>query len=130
MHTGSCLCGSIKFEILGEFESFFLCHCKHCQKDTGSAFAANLFSTKAKLNWISGKEKIKTYNLPGTRHAKSFCMECSSALPNEAGFLQVPAGSLDTAVDLKANAHIFYASRANWEDDLTNIHRFENFPQG
>ena len=128
MHSGSCLCGSIKFEITGDFESFFLCHCKHCQKDTGSAFAANLFSTKAKLNWLQGKEKIKTFNLPNTKHAKSFCSECSSAVPNEAGFLQVPAGSLDTEVSIKPNAHIFVTSRAIWEHGLEDIHQFEKLP--
>ncbi|WPU64545.1 GFA family protein [Peredibacter starrii] len=128
MHKGSCLCGSVNFEIDGDFESFFLCHCKHCQKDTGSAYAANLFSTKAKLKWISGKEHVKTYNLPGTRHAKSFCSECSSAVPNEAGFLQVPAGSLDTQFNLKPNAHIFCSSSANWERGLENIQQFEKFP--
>jgi hypothetical protein len=41
-HAGSCLCGAIAFEIAGSFESFYLCHCEHCRKDSGSAFAANL----------------------------------------------------------------------------------------
>ncbi|WP_440137184.1 GFA family protein, partial [Francisella philomiragia] len=29
---GSCLCNSVKFEIDGSFENFFLCHCEHCRK--------------------------------------------------------------------------------------------------
>ena len=128
MHSGSCLCGEIKFEIAGDFENFFLCHCKYCQKDTGSAHSANLFSTKAQLFWISGKDKIKTYNLQGTRHAKSFCPNCSSAVPNEAGFIQVPAGCLDTEITIKPNAHIFYESKATWENDLAEVMKFDKFP--
>ena len=57
---GSCLCGKVKYEVLGDFESFFLCHCKFCQKDTGSAHSANLFSSTSKLNWLSGERVIKT----------------------------------------------------------------------
>jgi hypothetical protein len=71
-HLGSCLCQQTKFEIAGDFESFYLCHCKHCQKDTGSAHAANLFSTTAKLTWLSGETKVKSFNLVGTRHSRSF----------------------------------------------------------
>ena len=52
-YKGSCLCGEITFEIIGEFESFFLCHCERCRKDTGSAHAANLFSSSARLIWLS-----------------------------------------------------------------------------
>ncbi|MFN3455173.1 MAG: GFA family protein, partial [Pseudobdellovibrio sp.] len=44
-YLGSCLCGQVEFKIQGVLESFFLCHCKYCQKDTGSAHSANLFST-------------------------------------------------------------------------------------
>jgi hypothetical protein len=39
-HQGSCLCGEVRFEIEGEFERFFLCHCEYCRKDTGSASRA------------------------------------------------------------------------------------------
>ena len=130
-HSGSCLCSEIKFEIQGDFESFFLCHCKHCQKDTGSAHAANLFSTTAKLNWISGQDKVKTFNLPSTRHSKSFCTKCGSAVPSEqmeGKLLVVPAGSLDTEMNMKPNAHIFISSKAAWENDLAAIREFETYP--
>ncbi len=39
-YRGTCLCGSVTFELCGEFQSFYLCHCHRCQKDTGSAHAA------------------------------------------------------------------------------------------
>ena len=130
-HQGSCLCERVKFEIVGPFENFFLCHCKHCQKDTGSAFAANLFSMTAKLNWLQGQDSVKTFVLPNTRHTKSFCSECSSALPNmqmDGKLLVVPAGSLNTDVTINPSAHIFCASRANWEDTLESAKKFETFP--
>jgi hypothetical protein len=58
--TGQCLCGAVKFRISGEFEGFFLCHCGRCRKDSGSAHSANLFSSTAKIAWLSGEQNIKT----------------------------------------------------------------------
>lgn len=130
-HQGSCLCETIKYEATGPFESFYFCHCKHCQKDTGSAHAANLFSTKADLHWISGKESIQTYHLPQTRHVKSFCKNCGSSVPNlqmDGKLLVVPAGSLNSEVTLKPTAHLFYLSKANWENNLESIKKFDGYP--
>ena len=42
-HSGTCLCGAVRFEISGSFERFYLCHCSRCRKGSGSAHAANLF---------------------------------------------------------------------------------------
>jgi hypothetical protein len=75
-YSGSCLCGEIRFEIEGEFEHFYLCHCEYCRKDTGSAHAANLFSSTATLRWLSGANKVTQFNLPATRHTKCFCPKC------------------------------------------------------
>jgi hypothetical protein len=128
---GACLCGAVSFEISGPFESFFLCHCARCRKDTGSAHAANLFSSTAKITWLSGQGGIKTYRLPGTRHERSFCPDCGSALPSvqfDGAVLVVPAGSLDTAIDIKPNAHICFASRADWDEHLENVPKLEGLP--
>src|SRR5690554_1159912 len=65
-HLGSCLCGTVRFKVEGAFDSFYLCHCQHCKKDTGSAHAANLFSQSAKLSWQSGADAVTSFTLPGT----------------------------------------------------------------
>ena len=130
-NKGSCLCGKVKYEVNGQFESFYLCHCRYCQKDTGSAHAANLFSTNLKLNWTSGEKLVQTFNLPDTRHVKSFCSNCGSALPsiqNEGKLIVVPAGSLDSPVDIKPKAHLFMANKAKWEEDIETVEKFEGLP--
>ncbi|TNB46366.1 GFA family protein [Martelella lutilitoris] len=129
--AGSCLCGDVKFEISGAFENFFLCHCTRCRKDTGSAHAANLFSSTATLSWISGIESVRSYKVPGTRHEKSFCTSCGSAVPSlqlEGALVVVPAGSLDSAIDIRPRAHICLASRAEWDAGLDNIPKFNGLP--
>ncbi|WP_026380602.1 GFA family protein [Afifella pfennigii] len=129
--AGACLCGTVRFEIDGAFESFFLCHCRRCRKDTGSAHAANLFSTVARITWLSGRESIKSYRVPASRHEKSFCERCGSALPRvQAGgaSLVVPAGSLDGPVGIRPSAHICFAERAEWDERLEDISRIDGLP--
>jgi hypothetical protein len=130
-YLGSCLCGEVTFEIEGDFENFYLCHCGRCRKDTGSAHAANLFSSTAKLRWLSGQEKIRTFNFRSEGHIKSFCTNCGSALPNvqmDGKLLVVPAGSIDSDVDIKPQGHIYYASKANWDTELEKVPKFEELP--
>lgn len=129
-HFGSCLCGTVRFEVKGEFDSFYLCHCRHCQKDTGSAHVANLFSQSAKLVWLSGADAVTSYALPGTRHGKSFCKLCGSALPNTqiTGLLVVPAGCLDTEISMAPTAHIFSSRKTAWDRESGGAPEFEGLP--
>ncbi|MET0547441.1 MAG: GFA family protein [Caulobacterales bacterium] len=129
-HTGSCLCGEVRFEILGAFDGFFLCHCSRCRKGSGSAHGANLFSTTATLNWLSGEDMVKTFDVEGTRHRRSFCNTCGSPLPrfHKNGWLVAPAGGFDSAIEKRPDAHIFTGSRANWDHLLEDVPAFEEFP--
>lgn len=130
-YYGSCLCDTVKFEVHGDFESFYLCHCQHCQKDTGSAHAANLFSQSARLIWLSGADAATSFTLPGTRHSKSFCKLCGSALPGTQipGLLVVPAGCLDTRIDMVPTAHIFSSGKAAWNAAPGDVPEFDGFPK-
>lgn len=129
-YFGSCLCGSVKFEVQGGFDSFYLCHCQHCQKGSGSAHAANLFSQSAKLIWLAGSDSVTTFTLVGTRHKKSFCKVCGSALPSthDSGLLVIPAGCLDTEVSMSPTAHIFTSSKAVWDKELDELPTFDRLP--
>lgn len=131
-HHGSCLCGAVRYEVVGGFDAFFLCHCKYCQKDTGAAHAANLFSRKAKLSWIDGQNNTQSYTVPETRHQKAFCKTCGSAVPYtqmDGKLLVVPAGSLETPVSIRPNAHIMLGSKANWDDGLDEIEGIDGLPK-
>lgn len=128
--AGSCLCGGVRFIVGGTFERFYLCHCSRCRKDTGSAHAANLFSSHGKLTWVAGEDLVNTYKHPETRHARSFCGVCGSALPVvSTDLLMVPAGSLDTEMAIVPDAHIFSASRAAWDVDLHTAPVHASFPE-
>ncbi|MFC5584756.1 GFA family protein [Nitratireductor kimnyeongensis] len=130
-HSGTCLCGAVRFQISGSFERFYLCHCARCRKGSGSAHAANLFSSAAEITWLSGKDGIESFRVPDARHRRSFCRTCGSALPRvEAGgaMVIVPAGCLDTPVSMQPTAHICMSSRADWDDGLSEVPRLEGLP--
>jgi len=74
---------------------------------------------------------VKTYNHNNEGHIKSFCMTCGSALPNmqmNGTLLVVPAGSLDSDIDIKPSGHIFYESKANWDRNLEKVNKFKDYP--
>lgn len=130
-HDGGCLCGRVTFRVSGAFESFFLCHCSRCRKGSGSAHAANLFSTSASIEWLSGEAEVKTFVVPETRHQRSFCTRCGSALPGTQAngvLLVVPAGSLDSPVSIRPNAHICVADSAEWDRQLESVPRLDSLP--
>ena len=130
-YFGSCLCGAVRFEVAGDFERFYLCHCEYCRKDTGSAHAANLFSATANLKWISGESNVTRFNLPSTKHAKSFCSTCGSALPSmqmDGKLLVVPAGSLNSEILIRPDAHLFVSSKARWDEALEKVLMIEKLP--
>lgn len=130
-HQGSCLCGSVKYELSGDFQSFFLCHCSRCQKDTGSGHAANLFAKDSSLTWLQGEREVKTYQHPNSLHTKSFCQKCGSALPTvieSINSVMVPAGSIDSRVPIMPTAKIFVGSGASWAANLDDIPSYEALP--
>lgn len=129
-HSGSCLCGGVRFEIAGAFEHFFLCHCGRCRKGSGSAHGANLFATNAQITWLSGEDKVSSFTLACTRHTRSFCAACGAALPTiqAGGQLLAPAGSLDSPLAKRPDAHICVASRADWDCELEGVASFDGLP--
>ena len=87
----------------------------------------------ARLDWLTGADNVGRFRLPGTRHEKSFCRTCGSALPTvqDAGagaVLVVPAGALDGPVDLTPAAKICYADRAGWVDGLDRVPTLDGLP--
>jgi hypothetical protein len=131
LHLGSCLCGAARYSVAGDFDRFYLCHCTYCRKDTGSAHAANLVSFSAKLQWLSAQDTVTHFNLPSTRHGRSFCSICGSALPSlqmDGKMLLVPAGSLDGDVPIRPTAHLFVGSKANWDRALDQVPMLDQFP--
>jgi len=129
---GSCLCHAVQYEASGEPQKFYHCHCSRCRKSTGTGHATNLMMMHAKLVFTSGESLVKEFKVPDAkRFARQFCEQCGSPLPRyvpEAGFVIIPAGSLDDSVPIKPQARIFWDSRADWSCDGDSLPRFAEYP--
>ncbi len=130
--SGSCLCGVVRFELDDDFHQLNFCHCKQCQRATGSAHASNLFTGKDNLTWLSGKDKVKKYDVPGRAISNAFCTECGSGLPYQSGTgtaLIVPAGTLNDEVkSAPVINNIFWTERADWYDAGIAADHHDAFP--
>ncbi|MDA8364538.1 MAG: GFA family protein [Gammaproteobacteria bacterium] len=122
---GGCLCGAVRYEITGEANRFYHCHCRRCRKATGTGHASNVVVTLGSARWTTGEEHLGQYKVPeAKRFATCFCRNCGSPLPRIAPDLSravIPAGSLDTDPGIRPMARIFWDSRAEWScggDDL------------
>ncbi len=128
--TGNCLCGSVSFEILDDFEHFQLCHCTQCQKSTGTAHASNLFTDPANITWLSGKDNVQRYDLDDRRISNAFCRTCGSRVPwlsRGGDTLAVPAGVLNESPTLVPKANIFWPERASWYDAALEARHHDQF---
>jgi hypothetical protein len=82
--VGGCLCGSVRYESEAEPTLTAACHCRHCQKQTSSAFSIFVVLSKGSLR-IEGEalaafEDVGESGLPVFR---KFCPKCGSAIVSE-----------------------------------------------
>jgi len=128
MHTGSCLCRNIKYEIESELSDFGCCHCQSCRKASGSAFGANVGVPRATFRLLSGADTLREYQSSPGKH-RVFCSNCGSPIyayvAQTPDVLRIRLGSLDTPLDSRARAHTFVSDKADWED----IESFATLPQ-
>jgi hypothetical protein len=117
MHTGSCLCGAVKYEVRGDLGTAVYCHCSRCRKASGSAFASNVVVAAKDFVVVEGKASLTTFSTPEGVH-RVFCSRCGSpiisrrdSLPD---VLRLRLGTLDTPVPAAPSAHIFVGSKAAW----------------
>jgi len=114
---GSCLCGTCVFELKGRISAVGKCHCSKCRKVSGTGSNAVHWARPENVEWVSGKENIKSFRRPdgwGT----DFCDTCGSPLPALAGdgsMWFVPAGLLDEDPGVGVRGHIWTSSKPSWE---------------
>lgn len=117
--SGTCLCGGVGFEVTEAPLKFLYCHCRSCQKSSGSVHAANLAFPGGSLRWTRGEAQIgvfvDTKENPG--FPRAFCRQCGSPVPKlsrNRQFWVVPSGCLDSDPGLRPEANIFWAEHAAW----------------
>jgi hypothetical protein len=118
MHSGSCLCGAVRYEIRGEFGLGFYCHCSRCRKASGSAFASNAVVAAEDFVITAGHDVLKEFVADTGLH-RLFCSRCGSPIISRRECVpqvRVRLGTLDTPLEAVQGpqAHIYVDSKADW----------------
>lgn len=117
---GRCTCGAVRYRMTAPPLFVHCCHCRWCQRETGSAFVINALIETDLVEILSGQvEVIHTPSASGRGQKIHRCPACKVALwSNYAGagdairFVRV--GTLDVPDHLPPDIHIYTASKQPW----------------
>lgn len=120
--TGHCLCGQISYELSGDLLATAVCHCDHCQRQSGGAFSVNLIAFEPQLT-VTGT--LSTFEDRGENNDavyvyRRFCGDCGSpiysAMVEPEGLIAVKAGTLDDRSEVAPNVEAWCDHKQPWVD--------------
>lgn len=74
--TGGCACGRVRYSVRINSDDAYLCHCRMCQRSTGSVSIAFTSVKAADVNWSREPDWYESSAI-GRR---SYCRECGTSL--------------------------------------------------
>jgi hypothetical protein len=125
MYEGGCECGAVRYRMSADPIFVNCCHCRDCQKITGSAFALNAMVEADRVEVVHGD--------PALDDGAVRCLRCKSLLWAEhprfgerIRFVRV--GTLDQGERLKPDAHFFVRSKYPWVVIPDGLPAFDTLP--
>ncbi|HKJ16961.1 MAG TPA: GFA family protein [Xanthomonadales bacterium] len=132
-YKGGCHCGGVRYTCAESPDYTFYCHCRDCQRTTGSPMSMELMVKDATFK---AEGTLTSYVVTGdsgkpvTRH---HCPECGSGVylecASDPGFVFIKVGSLDDASWVSPQMHIFTASKQPWLEISDGLPQFEGMPE-
>ena len=82
VHEGGCLCGAVRYGIQGEPLRITVCHCKFCQRATGSAYMVEPIFRETDLQVTKGSPAAYDHCSGGSGKLVHihFCAACGTKL--------------------------------------------------
>lgn len=130
--SGGCLCGKIHYSANADPIFMGVCHCKDCQRGTGSAYEAVVAVPEATLTIEGVPKSFSAKGDSGNPVHRSFCGDCGSTLMSRADIMQgvvmLTVGTLDDASQFKPAMQIFCDSAQPWAILSGDVQRFPKMP--
>jgi len=130
--TGGCLCGQVRYSANADPAFVGVCHCKHCQKQTGTAFSVLVGIPKPALS-VQGR--LKTFHDTGDSGQpvhRNFCPDCGSPIFSDVtvmpGVAFIKAGTLDDTTWLDPKIHVYCDSKEQWTFISEGCQQFARMP--
>jgi hypothetical protein len=118
--SGSCLCGSVQYSSTAEPAMTAICHCRNCQKQTGTSFSL-IVAVPDDSMIFENKESLRIFEdtgetgMPVHRH---FCGNCGSPImslvDSAPGLAFIKAGTLTDRSWLEPTVHIWCDTAQPW----------------
>jgi hypothetical protein len=131
---GGCACGAIRYCYEGEPLFAMNCHCRDCQRETGSAYAAVLGVPAATFKVTEGSPKF--FDLiadSGNTTRRGFCADCGSpvfGLPGvSAEMVTIRAGSLDDPSSYRPTLDVYVSRAQPWDHMNPDLPKASKLPE-
>lgn len=113
---GGCLCGAVRYVLRGDPQAAAVCHCRHCQRQSGSLFSFNLFIKEADYEQQGETRFFEDHGDSGHPSYRHFCGSCGSPIITKVstmpGVVLVKAGTLDSLKGVQPPQIEIYTDRA------------------
>ena len=132
---GGCLCGAIRYESGGEPQFALQCHCRDCQRASGSGYVAAVRMLSAEFRITQGTPKrYVAKSDAGNEITRAFCGDCGSPLyvqvSTRPDIIGIRVGSLDDPSGFRAEADIFVRSAQPWDHMDPALPKYPTYPPG
>jgi hypothetical protein len=116
--SGGCMCGGVRFELSEPPTLALFCHCKRCQRRTGTGVSTTALTMPGSYRTVSGEELIGRWDPGDGGWIKVFCSECGSQLfttnPEDPELVAIRMGALDEDPGIRPGAHQYVTYAAPW----------------
>ena len=119
--TGGCQCGAVRYRISGVPQLAAICHCRMCQKATGSIAWAFFTVPRAALTWTRG---APTSFRSSAAAERGYCPACGTPLtfaPDGEETIDLGIGTLDDPAAIEPTAQYWIDARMPWFGKLANL---------
>lgn len=127
---GGCVCGAVRYQAHGDPARTVVCHCKFCQRCTGSAFALWPTFSHEKVN-LTGR--LSAYEHRSDESGRwirlNFCPRCgttvTSTFEKGPGEIALPGGTFDDTAWIAVDRHVWTRSAQHWVSIPADVASFE-----
>ena len=131
-YTGGCQCGSGRYVLTTEPIRVAACHCKECQRQSGSAFAMSMPVKKDSLTVTGLTKQFTRVADSGNEVTGMFCPECGvriyHVLASAPNVVSIKPGTLDDTRWLRPDSFLWMKSAQGWVAVPDNVKALERQP--
>lgn len=130
--SGSCLCGGVRFSVSGRPIRMAQCHCRDCQKASGTGHMSNVIFPESDVALSGRTAHYASTADSGNVLTRHFCPTCGARLylttSARPGTIVMAAGAFDDSSWFKPDVVLYTRSRPAWDLTAEDVPSFPAMP--